>query len=119
MTEERKLELLYRNEQWMVQRGPGTEIYLVEVEETRPDDLEGGYYVEGWHLATADDSGRTDLLHLARKRWVDMDLLEPAARKAIELSGVTPNYDLDQGFAAARAHRAALYPTQDMATPEA
>src|SRR5262245_25448063 len=92
------VEVVYRNDQWMVET-QGDDVYLG----TTGD----GYYIDARRLATAAEDGYTELHHIAGKSWVDMDLLEAAARRAIELSGVTPNYDLAEAFADARRFRAA------------
>jgi hypothetical protein len=111
MQETREIHVLHRNDQWMVQRDRG-DVFLVEILEDHPSDLEGGFWIRASELATASDDGHTELLHIAEKNWVDMDLLESAARQAIALSGTKPNYDLDKGFAEARRYREGIYGRQ-------
>lgn len=109
MTEHRDTHVIFKNAQWMVQQCPGGEVHLVELLEGHPNDLEGGFTISAAHLATAAEDGHTELLHIAEKNWVDMDLFEAAARHAIAASGARPNYDLDNSFSEARRHHEGIY----------
>lgn len=100
------VKIIFRNHQWMVQNDKGT-VFLVQIMPGHPDDLEGGYSISGSLLAHATRDGHSELFHICEKNWVDVDALEPAARQAIALSGVKPNYDIDEAFVIARQIHAA------------
>lgn len=102
-TRGKRIEVLYRNHQWMVQRDSGN-IFLVEVLADHPDNLDGGFWATAADLAAGNRVGYTELHHIAEKNWVDMDALEPAARRTLALSGLPIFYDLDAAMADARQY---------------
>lgn len=99
---DRKIEVLFKNHQWMVQNDNGT-LFLVEILQDYPDDLEGGYWIEAKSLGMKEPSGHTWLMQVCEKTWVDYDAFEEAARAAIRIANPVMHYDFDREMASTRA----------------
>ena len=93
-------KVLFKNDQWMVLDEPRG-LFLVEVLEDYPEDLEGGYYLSDADLRVSE-KGYTSIHHVSRKSWIRIQDFEEAYRKAVDLFGVTPEYDIDEEFKNAR-----------------
>lgn len=103
-SDENNCEVLYRNRQWMVQSEPRGR-FIVEVGESNPDDLEGGYWMEMSDLKHVTNCHRM-IVHVCEKTWVDIDAFEQAVLYAFLIFGMRPSYDVRAEFAAARKSRA-------------
>lgn len=87
----------------MVVRDPNGEVFLVEVDKDYPSDTQGGYWISASHLGFGKD-GRTEMLAICEKKWVDPEALEDAVRQTFSHSGIKPDYDLDKAILDAKSH---------------
>lgn len=102
MTDEIKVDVLFRNRQWMVQDEPRGR-FVVQVNEDDPDDTEGSYWMRVEDLTRNGESSM--IQHVCMKRWVDIDAFEEAVKAAFLLFGVRPDYDVSAEFKEARRTR--------------
>jgi hypothetical protein len=93
-------EILFRNDQWMVQDEPRGK-FIMEVLEHAPDDTENGYWIGMEDLMHITECHRM-IVHVCEKTWVDIDAFEQAVLYAFLIFGLRPSYDLHKEFAAAR-----------------
>lgn len=116
MSEASKVEVLYRNHQWMVQDEPKGH-FIVEVLERDPDDTESGYWIKAEDLKIKRN-GWNMIEHVCEKKWVDIDAYEGAVKAAIMLFRIRPNYDVAAEFQEARRvralHKPGLYRPSDL-----
>ncbi len=100
----RDIKVLFRNHQWMVQRYGGI-VYLVEILEDHPDDLDGGFWIEALTLASATGINHyNEVPHICDKSWVDIDAFEEAAKVAFHYTR-QPNYNFESAVNSARRTR--------------
>lgn len=100
MSEENEVQVLYRNNQWMVQDEPRGQ-FIVQINRDYPDDLEGSYWMRVRDVAVKLPTDHR-ILHVCAKRWVDIDAFEEAVKAAFLLFGVRPDYDVAAEFKEAR-----------------
>jgi len=122
MGEQDQTTVLYKNDQWMVQKYKGG-IFVVEVVNVKYDDLdrddwnyeelfaerkrqelEGGYWIEASDLRRLINNHGM-IAHVCEKTWVDIDAFEPAVLHAFLISGIRPEYDVAAQFAKARERK--------------
>lgn len=103
MENSEEVQVLYRNDQWMVQDEPRGQ-FIVQVNVDYPDDMEGSYWIRAKDLAVKSDISNI-ISHVSLKLWVDIDAFEEAVKAALLLFGIRPNYDVAAEFREARRVR--------------